>query len=369
MIALGSSGDTDALIEWLKRLFGRSDPTEDLISAYVDSTDEAEPERIEEMLSGSGVDVDDARSVRETSQLLRSLNTVEAPRSYALTPDALAERGYSDREIDEVLDPRTSRGRLRLRSAAVYVPLAIAAVALTGVALLTIGDLTDYVIDRSDPVETIVMERQVQLASDTGDPTTEPLGEVVVEKEVVVEREVEVAGETVVQTVVVEKEVFVETEVLVTVVVEKEVQVAGETVVQTVEVVVEKEVPVTVVVEKVVEVEKVIEKEIVKEVEVEVVVEVEKEVAVKAVPVPTATPATIAKAAAHEGREEIEETVEPPKESPCAIIPTPESKPTKSPEEATTPEPTPTMLPIPTCTPTPTPTATFTPTPSPSPTP
>ncbi len=71
---------------------------------------------------------------------------------------------------------------------------------------------------------------------------------------VVVEKEVQVAGETVIQTVVVEKEVQVAGETVVqTVVVEKEVQVAGETVVQTV--VVEKEVSVEVVKEVAVEVE------------------------------------------------------------------------------------------------------------------
>ena len=77
---------------------------------------------------------------------------------------------------------------------------------------------------------------------------------------VVVEKEVQVAGETVIQTVVVEKEVEVAGETVIqTVVVEKEVEVAGETVVQTV--VVEKEVAVEV--------------EVVKEVEVEVIREVE----------------------------------------------------------------------------------------------
>ena len=73
----------------------------------------------------------------------------------------------------------------------------------------------------------------------------------VVVQTVIVEREVQVAGETVVQTVIVEKEIRVAGETVVqTVIVEKEVQVAGETVVQTV--IVEREVRVaqTVIVEK-----------------------------------------------------------------------------------------------------------------------
>ena len=97
--------------------------------------------------------------------------------------------------------------------------------------------------------------------------------EKVVEREVlqtvVVEKEVQVAGETVIQTVVVEKEVQIAGETVVqTVVVEKQVEVAGETVVQ------------TVVVEK--EVEKVVEKEVVVEKQVEVTREVEVEVVVTA---------------------------------------------------------------------------------------
>ena len=393
-VAFGSSEDADALIERLKRLFGRSDPNEDLISAYIDSTDEAEPGRIEEMLRASGVDVENARSVRETSRLLRSLDTVQAPRSYALTPDTLAEHGYSDREIEEILDARSRRGGLRLRNAAVYVPLAIAAVALTGVALITIGDLTDYVTDRFDG-ESEAAAGALDSLTVAGEMVVQT---VVVEKQVVVETErmameapaaVEATGvpakstetavpspsptpelKRVIQTVLVEKAVVV------TVVVEKEVQVAAETVMQPVEVVkvvekiVEKEVPVTVVVEKVVEVEK--EVEVIKEVEVERVVEVvvEKEVMVEAMAVPTATPAVMAKtAAASESPEAAEDSADPPKEAPCAIIPTPVSKPSASPETATTPEPTPTMLPIPTCTPTPTPTPTATETSTPTPTP
>ncbi len=382
------------MIDRLKRLFGRSDSAEDLISAYVDSTDESDPDRIEEMLRSSGVDVEDARSVRETSQLLRSLDTIEAPRSYVLTPDTLAERGYSEREIEKILNPGANMGGLRIRNAGFYVPLAIAAVALVGVALLTIGDLSEYVTDRFDG-SSEAAPGTFESLSVVGETVVQT---VVVEKEVVVEAErmameapaaVGAAEESrtsgphdmpesadppiLVQTVLIEKEVVV------TVVVEKEVEVAGETVVQTVVVVerdvfVEKEVEVTVVVEKVVEVEKEVEVikeiEVVMEVEVERVVEVEKEVMVEAEPVPTPSPAPMAKAAAaSEAPDAAEDSAEPPQESPCAIIPTPVVKASASPNAATTPEPTPTMLPIPTCTPTPTPTSTATPTPSPTPTP
>ena len=366
------------MIDRLRRLFGRSDPADDLISAYVDSSGETDPDRIEDLLSASGVDLADARSIRETSQLLRSLDTMEAPRSYALTPETLAERGYSDREIEKILDSRSSAGGFRLRNATVFVPLAIAAVALMGVALITIGDLSDYVTDRFDSppegqeesgaivIQTVEVEKKV--VAEVERMVAEAPAELKIQLS---QGEPEIADPPdPVRTVVVEKEVVI------TVLVEKEVQVSGETIVQTVEVIVEREVvvekpvPVTVVVERVVEVEKevVMEvevvKEVVKEVEVERVVEVEKEVIVEAEPAPTASPATMAEAAASEAKEAAEESAEPPKESPCAIIPTPEAKPSASPEVPTTPEPTPTMLPIPTCTPTPSPTPTPTPTPT-----
>ncbi len=104
----------------------------------------------------------------------------------------------------------------------------------------------EKVVERAVP-QTVVVEKEVQVAGET------------VIQTVVVEKEVQVAGETVVQTVVIEKEVQVAGETVVqTVVVEKEVQVAGETVIQ------------TVVIEK--EVEKEVQVEVTREVEVEVVV-------------------------------------------------------------------------------------------------
>ena len=126
------------------------DPVENLISAYLDVTSDIELEGVEQRLRAAGVDVDELRTVRETAQLLRSLDTIEAPRSFALTPETLADQGYSEGETDRILNPRSTHGGFNLRNAGVYVPLAIAAVALAGVALLTIGDLSEYVTERFD---------------------------------------------------------------------------------------------------------------------------------------------------------------------------------------------------------------------------
>ena len=335
------------MIDRLRRMIRGPDPVENLISAYLDVTSDIELEGVEQRLRAAGVDVDELRTVPETAQLLRSLDTIEAPRSFALTPETLTDQGYSEAETDRILNPRSTHGGFRLRNAGVYVPLAIAAVALAGVALLTVGDLSEYVTERFDSeetiIQTVVVEKEVQsadaaIASTLGEPGP-------------------------VQTIVVEKEVIV----VHTVIVEKQVQVAGETVIQTVEVekIVEKEVVVEV--EKLVEIEKIVEVE--REVVVEV--EVEKEVIreVETLPTPVAARAemtaeamTMLEAADHEP-----DPTPIPTDIPCAILPTATPTPTGSPVASTTPEPTATMSPIPTCTPTPTPSPTPTATPTPAP--
>ena len=340
------------MIDRLRRLFRRdeADPVEDLVSQYVDSESEFDRARIVSNLHGSGIDAEDLQSIREVAEMLRSSDTVEAPRSYALTPETLAARGFSEDETAKILDPRSGRGGLRLRTTAVYVPLAIAVVALAGVALLTIGDLSEYVTDRFDSggveVSTVIVERAVQSSDAPSEPGTPG----------------EPGLPPLVQTVVVEKEVIV----VHTVIVEKQVQVAGETVIQTVEVekIVEKEVVVEV--EKLVEIEKIVEVE--REVVVEV--EVEKEVIreVETLPTPVAARAEMA-AEAMTVLEAADDELDPtptPTEIPCAILPTATPTPTGSPVASTTPEPTATMSPIPTCTPTPTPSPTPTATPTPT---
>ena len=350
------------MIDRLRRMIRGPDPVEDLIAAYLDAMSDAELEVVEQRLRAAGVDVDELRTVRETSQLLRSVGTVEAPRSFALTPETLADQGYSESETERILNPQGGWRGLRLRNAAVYVPLAIVAVALAGVALLTIGDLSEYVTDRFDEgetvVQTVVVEREVQSSDSAmaGAPvaTAQPAAAM--------------------EMIEVEKVVEVEKEVVVTVVVEKVVEVAGETVVQTVEVekivevekvverevVVEKKVPVTVVVEK----EVVVEREVVVEMEVEKIVEVEKEVEVikevEALPTPAAARAAVAAEAmmTDDFADEEETTAPLPTEIPCVIAPTATPTPSGSPTASTTPESTPTMSPIPICTPTPTPSPT-----------
>lgn len=356
------SAGLHVVIGWLRRLFAREDPAEDLISAYVDSDDADELPQVESRLRAGGVDVDELRSVRETAMMLRGLDTVEAPKSYALTPEMLAERGYSDSEIDGILNPRRRWGGLRLAKPAVYVPLVIGALALIGVAVLTIGDITEYATDR---FETSSVEREVigfpgepGAPGEAGAPgptgTTEAaaLAKEVV-KEVEVEKAVEVEKEVVVHTVVVEKEVEVQAEKVVeTVLVEQFVEVE---------------------VEKLVTV--VIEKEIVVEIEKEVVVEVEKEVAVAAEMMEAEAGALVEESSVEESAEaaKIALDVEPiatasvtPTPDPCLVTPASTPMPSLSPTASSSPTVTPTVSLIPTCTPTPTPTPSPTPTPMPT---
>ena len=357
------------MIGWLRRLFAREDPVEDLISAYVDSDDANALPQVESRLRDSDVDVEELRSVRETAMMLRDLDTVEAPKSYALTPETLAERGYSDREIDGILNPQRRWGGLRLARPAVYVPLVIGALALIGVAVLTIGDITEYATDRFETsdtvVQTVIVEREViGLPGEPGAPGApgEP-GAPELQGQQGIPELAGVPGPTgTAQAMAAAKEV--EKEVVVhTVVVEKEVQVHAETVVETV--VVERLVEVEV--EKLVTV--VIEKEIVVEIEKEVVVEVVKEVAVAAEMMESEVGAPAEESSAEDSAEAAALAVEPtaptsvtPTPDPCLAIPASTPTPALSPTVSSSPTVTPTVSLIPTCTPTPTPTPSPTPT-------
>ncbi len=353
------------MIDWLRRLFSRTDPVEDLVSAYVDADDEAERALIEDRLLAVGADLDEVKAIRATSRMLRGVATVEAPRSYALTAETLAQRGYSDAETERILNPRMGGIRTRLARPTVFVPLAIGALALIGVAVLTIGDITDYATERFDedvhsPISVQGEARTLESAIEPGMP-----GEAGEPGELGLSGQPQGQGIPGLQRA---------SDAVVTVVVEKEVQVAGETVVQ------------TVVVETVI-----VEMEVVKEVEVERVVEVEREVVVERevaeAPTPTPQPAmemakeldvdersaepgammSDAPALTAEGIEAQEEGDEAEIDDPCVVAPTATATtPGKSDELAS---PTPTASAVPTCTPTPTPTATSTATATPTPSP
>lgn len=353
------------MIDWLRRLFSRTDPVEDLVSAYVDADDVAERALIEDRLLAVGADLDEVKAIRATSRMLRGVATVEAPRSYALTADTLAERGYSENEIDRILNPSSVGISSRLARPTVYIPLVIGALAIVGVVALTIGDISDYATERfpgsADAVPGLPgapgapgepgMRGEAGAPGEPGAPIEpgEPAstGSGVPALKGVVEPD---------QTVVVEKEMAV---------VEK--------------IIVEKEVVVEV------------EREVVKEVEVERVVEVEREVVVEReaeiAPTPEATVAAAAMAMEAESVMEPEsmmtDAVESPvekkdtddelrealEEDPCVIEPTATPTVVGAPSDTASSTSTPTASAVPTCTPTPTPTTTPTVTATPTPSP
>ncbi len=377
----GASRGCRELIDRLQRLFGRDDPVEDLISAYVDASDEIDRALIEDRLRLAGADLDEIRSLRETSQMLRGIDTVEAPRSYVLTPDALAQRGYSEAEIEKILNPRTSGIGVKLARPTVYVPLVIGALALIGVAVITIGDITDYATERFDesaegPVGLQGAPGEPGAPGESGQPgvpgdpgapgepgaPSEPealpaqgipelAGAPSSDEAVTIEKEVQVRAETVIQTVIVEKEVVV----VETVIVEKEVVVE-------------------------------VEKEVVKEIEVERVVEVEREVVVEREVEVAPTPEPAVAAMAMEAKEEVQsesmmtdETASPlakqdadderkevPSDDPCFVGPTTTATVAGASPTTASPTPASTASAIPTCTPTPTSTPTSTSTATPT---
>ena len=186
-----------------RRLFGRKDELDDATTAYIEGrASPAEVDAIRRELDESPERGREIEELRQTVDLMRSIETPPAPRSFALTPDMVPEQRQSF--------------RLDLS----YAPAAAAAVLILAVGALIAGDLTD-VLRQSESGGTDSMsaspqfadsERVVQGQSDT----------VTVVETVVAEKQV-TAVERVVETVVVEKPVTRTEKVVETVVVEKQV--------------------------------------------------------------------------------------------------------------------------------------------------
>lgn len=223
----------------IRRLFGRGDAEDERVLAYLeDRASEADSRRLE--------DSEDLESLRETVRMLRDVNDVEAPRSFVVTEENLSRQGYSRDEIERILNPSSSGIRIWIGSIPAYVPLILAGIAVLGVVLLTLGDITDFAMEdqRTSGPSTPGLPGAPGEPGQPGAPakaapaaTARPgIAAVGAEKEeeiivqtVVIERVVEVERQ-VVQTVEVER--VVEREVVHTVEVEREVM--SEVVVETV---------------------------------------------------------------------------------------------------------------------------------------
>ena len=339
-----------------RRLFGRKDELDDATTAYIEGrASPAEVDAVRRELDVSPERGREIEELRQTVDLMRSIETPPAPRSFALTPDMVPEQRQSF--------------RLDLS----YAPAAAAAVLILAVGALIAGDLTDVLRQSDLSVAELLWaqsefdesERVVQGQSDT----------VTVVETVVVEKQV-TAVERVVETVVVEKPVARTEKVVETVVVEKHVT-RIEKVVETVvvEKAVEKQVTrtekvvETVVVEKPVTVtEKIVETPALTA--MRVVQESDEATAKEETPADGTPVSEVAVAAKSKADEAEQASPTPAAASATLATSVPTVEPTTQPTATSTAEPTaqPTATPVPTIEPTTQPTATPTAEPTAQPT-
>ena len=235
-----------------RRLFGRKDELDDATTAYIEGrASPAEVDAVRRELDVSPERGREIEELRQTVDLMRSVESSPAPRSFALTPDMVPDQ------------------RTPLRLDLSYAPAAAAAVLVLAVGVLIAGDLADL-LRQSESGRTESMSASPQFADSErvvqGQSVQPEAGKSVAEqtedeKAVVVEKPVTHRDshcrdghsgacdeEKVVETVVVEKPVTRTEKVVETVTVEKHTEKVVETVV--VEKAVEKQVTRT---EKVVE--------------------------------------------------------------------------------------------------------------------
>ena len=234
-----------------RRLFGRKDELDDATTAYIEGrASPAEVDAVRRELDVSPERGREIEELRQTVDLMRSIETPPAPRSFALTPDMVPDQ------------------RTPLRLDLSYAAAAAAAVLVLAVGVLMAGDLADLlkqsesggVESMSAPSQFADSERVVQGQSVQPEAGKSVAEQAEGQKAVVVEKPVTetLIAETatpapamkikVVETVVVEKPVTRTEKVVETVTVEKHTEKVVETVV--VEKAVEKQVTRT---EKVVE--------------------------------------------------------------------------------------------------------------------
>ena len=199
----------------IRRLFGRGDREDERVLAYLeDRAGEEDSRRLG--------DPEDLESLRETVRMLRNVDKVEAPRSFAVTEANLSRQGYGRDEIERILDPSSSGIRIGIGSIPAYVPLILAGIAVLGVVLLTVGDITDFATEDQG----ISGPSAPGLPGNPGEPGRPgaPDKAAATARPAVVAVGAEKEEEVIVQTVVVERVVVVERQVIQTVEVEKVVE-------------------------------------------------------------------------------------------------------------------------------------------------
>ena len=177
-----------------RRLFGRKDELDDATTAYIEGrASPAEVDAVRRELDVSPEGGREIEELRQTVDLMRSVETPPAPRSFALTPDMVPEQ------------------RTPLRLDLSYAPAAAAAVLVLAVGVLMAGDLADLlkqsesggVESMSAPSQFADSERVVQGQSVQPEAGKSVAEQAEGQKTVVVEKPV-THTEKVVETVVVE---------------------------------------------------------------------------------------------------------------------------------------------------------------------
>ncbi|MDP6055613.1 MAG: hypothetical protein QGF24_02350 [Dehalococcoidia bacterium] len=154
------------VLRLLNRLFGRTDSSVDeAVNAYVDGL--ASPDEIqlvERMMREDSALEKDLTTQQGLREILTRIDSIEAPRSFAITPEMVAVAEGSESGLFRIAELFAPQRKLAL------APAIIAGIAALSVALLTLGDITG-VVDQSSSgsddsgVATVVAESSAAGAS------------------------------------------------------------------------------------------------------------------------------------------------------------------------------------------------------------
>lgn len=124
----------------LNRLFGRTDQHIDAVNAYVEGNASTDEIRIvEELMRENSALEKDLATQQSLRSVLQRVEKVEAPRSFAITPEMVAAAERSESSLTRFTELFAPQRKLAL------APAVIAGIAALSVALLTLGDVTGAV--------------------------------------------------------------------------------------------------------------------------------------------------------------------------------------------------------------------------------
>ena len=129
--------------EVLNRLFGRTDQSIDAVNAYVKGNASVdETQLVEKMMREDSSLAKDLSTQTALLSVLGRIDQVEAPRSFAISPEMVAAAERSESRLSRFAELFAPQRKLAL------APAVITGIAALSVALLTLGDITG-VVDQS----------------------------------------------------------------------------------------------------------------------------------------------------------------------------------------------------------------------------